>query len=169
MLDHRRRILTFVSLLAAVIVLGGCTTEIDRTRVETFPKPTPESSWGDGVWGPSREPLPQGFAVAEPAPQDPGWERVSEWAGDGTRKTELFSVDAEWQIVWSSGAREGDQPLSIKAFAIPGDILVANVSQDGESPVAALHLRGGGTFYLQVDGAGGPWHVAIEVPRYGSR
>ena len=168
MLVHGRQFRTSVSLLGVVLVCGACMTEIDRTRVGTFTKPTEESSWGDGVWGPSRS-LPESFAYVEPVPEETGWERVSEWAGDGVRKTELFSVDAEWQIVWRSGVREGGKPLSIKAYAIPGDILVANVSQDGESPVSALHLRGGGTFYLEVDGAGGPWHVAIEVPRYGSR
>ncbi|MDX1395349.1 MAG: hypothetical protein R3195_13255 [Gemmatimonadota bacterium] len=159
--------LRFTALIAlfCVLVVGACTTELDRTRVQTFGKPAPTSSWGDVVWGPSREPLPSSFEPIEPVPEESGWERVSEWAGDGTRKTELFSVDAEWQIVWRSGAREGDRPLQIKAFAIPGDVLVANVSQDGETQVSALHLRGGGTFYLEVDGSGGPWHVAIEVPR----
>jgi hypothetical protein len=165
MSDHRRRLRTPVSILAAVLVLGACTTELDRTRVQTFAKASADASWGDEIWGPSQEPLPRSFILVDPAPPETGWERVSEWAGDGVRETELFSVDEEWQIVWQSRARRGEAPLRIKAFAIPGDILIANVTQDGESPMSALHLRGGGTFYLKVDGSGGPWHVAIEVPR----
>ncbi|MDH3733947.1 MAG: hypothetical protein OEU54_10455 [Gemmatimonadota bacterium] len=158
-----RRIASTACALA-VLAVTACTTELERTRVETLAKMSSESSWGDSVWGPSADPLPDTFIPVDPVPPETGWRRVADWNGDGVRKTELFSVDAEWQIVWRSGAREGDRPLRIKAFAIPGDVLVANVSQDGESQISALHLRGGGTFYLEVEGAGGPWHVAVEVP-----
>ncbi|MFV1987008.1 MAG: hypothetical protein ACC682_06990 [Gemmatimonadota bacterium] len=168
MSDPRRRFLVSASFLASVLLLGACTSEYDRSP-GTFDKLSAEDSWGDHVWGPSRAPLPDSFTPLKPEPPETGWERLSEWAGEGVRETELFSVDEEWQIIWQSGAREGDKPLRIKAFAIPGDILVANVSQDGESRVSALHLRGGGTFYLLVDGSGGPWHVAIEVPRPAQR
>lgn len=157
------------STIVALAVFGACTTEIDRTRVQTFVKPTPDASWGDLIWGPSSE-IPTALQAVEPEAPAEGWKRVADWNGDGVRKTELFSVDSEWQIVWRTGERDRDQPLQIKAYAIPGDILIANVSQDGGSQVSALHLRGGGTFYLEVDGSGGPWHVAIEVPsRTGAR
>ena len=157
------------STVGALALFAACATELDRTQVQTFAKPTPDASWGDLIWGPSSEIISSLDAVEPEVPEE-GWRRVADWNGDGSRKTELFSVDSEWQIVWQTGEREDDQPLQIKAYAIPGDILVADVSQDGESQVSALHLRGGGTFYLEVDGSGGPWHVAIEVPaRQGTR
>jgi hypothetical protein len=165
----RQVVLRSSATIFVVLLSAACATEIDRQQVQTFQKPTPESSWGDAVWGPSAE-LPNTFERIEPVEPEDGWRTVADWNGEGQRKTELFSVDSEWQIVWRTGEREDDQPLQIRAYAIPGDILVANVSQDGESQVSALHLRGGGTFYLQVDGVGGSWHVAVEVPsRVGSR
>lgn len=163
MLVNRRTAMTALSVVT-VLLFSACTTELDRTRVETLAKVAGDDAWGDRIWGPSADPLPDTFIPVDPVPPETGWRRVAHWDGNGARTTELFSVDAEWQIVWQSGARADDSPLRIRAFAIPGDVMVANVSQDGASPVSALHLKSGGTFYLRVDGTGGPWQVSVEVP-----
>lgn len=148
--------------LLGILALTACVTTGMEGDLAGDTRPTP---WGDRYWGPSVEPLPDSFLPSERALPQTGWERVAEWTGDDSRRTQLFSVDSEWQIVWRSGPRSPEMPLTIKAFAIPDNILVANLSQAGESQEIALHLRGGGTFYLEVTGDGGPWHVAIEIPR----
>lgn len=127
-----------------------------------------DGRWGDRYWQYATAPGP--LAAGEPPEEEPetpaapaGWQRVTSWSGAGVQETDGFMVDAdEWRLVWEASA-EGDGVLEILVYSLPDRELAARIDQAGMTTGSYLGLAGRGEYYLQINGEGSSWTVAVDA------
>jgi len=119
---------------------------------------------GDGAAG--ARTTAQGDRVSSTPPVEPAaytWHRVVTWTGTGTEKTDAFTVPSgEWRVSWEA-VTGGTKNLEILVYDLADDALTARIDQDGIGTGSYLGLAGGGTYYLQINGEGVSWEIAIDA------
>ena len=53
--------------------------------------------------------------------------------------------------------------LEILVYGVPGDVLTARIDQAGMATGSYLGLAGAGTYFLQINGEGSSWTIAIDT------
>lgn len=152
----KNKILTALTLTTSLIIFS-CGSPSDNTSEQKNPP-------ADNMQ-PSSEPAPA--QEVQPDKKETEWVKIKSWKGNGLKKTEKFSVEGDWRIVWSFNAPQ-DMTIFNIAYYRPGteepEDYVANVSNELKANDTS-YVHTSGEFYLEINAANCKWNVSIEQER----
>lgn len=91
------------------------------------------------------------------------WVKVTEWRGNGIKRTETFTVGREWAVEWATQPDHFEGTFSVLAYHTNGEMgpLLANLMGSGHD---TSYVYESGTFFLEINSTQ-PWHVTVWEKR----
>lgn len=138
-----------------VVTLAACGTS-GTTGTSTSPTQAPPS--------PTATPKP----TATPHAQ--AWTTVQKFSGNGSKKTQIFSVPGDYKILWSCeevniGGYTSDGTLDVTVYGTDNsyiDNLFETCKVGSKATTGESEEHQGGQIYLAIEGSS-PWSIQVQV------